>query len=124
MSRSAAEIHQEASQLFFRLGLSYHFTSTLMADGDHPVMRFLFSKPTPEKPVPTITVFGDVKYERTTDDGIVEYSVLMEGQKFVRDVRIQPGDIRGTEFNERWIDSLYRQKELVRGQFLGLAQRG
>lgn len=27
---------QEASQLFFRLGLSYHFTSTLMADGDRP----------------------------------------------------------------------------------------
>ena len=41
--------------MFLKLDLSYKFTCTLVETGEHPTMRFLFSKPTKEKPIPAIT---------------------------------------------------------------------
>mmetsp|Transcript_17792 Transcript_17792/g.31588 ORF Transcript_17792/g.31588 Transcript_17792/m.31588 type:complete len:138 (-) Transcript_17792:536-949(-) len=119
-----SEIHAEACELFMKLGLSYCFTCTLMAEGVHPVMRFLFSKPTKEKPIPTITVFADVTYQGRKDDRTILYSVLMEGQSFVQDVEFNVNEeVKGNEFTEAWIDCVYQQKERVRSNFLKLSER-
>jgi len=109
--------------VFLKLDLSYKFTCTLVETGEHPTMRFLFSKPTKEKPIPAITVFADVTYEERRVDGTIVYSILMEGQKFVHDVEILPTDVKGHEFNEKWIDCIYAQKERVRTGFLKLLER-
>eukprot|EP01062_Namystynia_karyoxenos_P056857 TRINITY_DN47786_c0_g1_i1.p1 TRINITY_DN47786_c0_g1~~TRINITY_DN47786_c0_g1_i1.p1 ORF type:complete len:234 (+),score=97.78 TRINITY_DN47786_c0_g1_i1:104-703(+) len=72
--------HQQASDIFFRLGLSYHFTSTILhKDTPNPVIRFLFSKPTEQRPVPEITVAADVRMQRAWQlpaDAITKLAVL------------------------------------------------
>ena len=119
-----SEIHAEACELFMKLGLTYRFTCTLTAEGAHPVMRILFSKPTKEKPIPTITVFADVTYQGRKDDGTIMYSVLMEGQSFVQDVEFNENEeVKGNEFTEAWIHCVYQQKERVRSNFLNLPAR-
>lgn len=123
MASTPSEIHAEACEVFLKLGLEYKFTCTLLEEGDHPVMRFLFSKPTKEKPIPVITVFADITFEGRRDDSTILYSVLMEGQSFVHDVEIDPENVQGGEFNEAWIDCVYAQKEVVRSRFLKLSER-
>eukprot|EP00993_Chasmostoma_nieuportense_P006435 NODE_7060_length_470_cov_26.895044_g6894_i0.p1 GENE.NODE_7060_length_470_cov_26.895044_g6894_i0~~NODE_7060_length_470_cov_26.895044_g6894_i0.p1 ORF type:complete len:118 (-),score=33.65 NODE_7060_length_470_cov_26.895044_g6894_i0:32-385(-) len=112
--------HQEACDLFLRLGLQYTFTCTLLA-AEPPSFRFLFSKPQQHSPIPAITVFADVTHEERLPDNTIVYSVLMEGQQFVQTVYMNPERIDGTEFNAKWIDWVFKQKERLRTQFLKLA---
>lgn len=117
---SSAEIsliHQHAVDNFVRLNLSYRFTVSLLkelpATAGPCRLRFLFSKPSDSKPEPEIMVGMDL--EVVGHKGTQwTYALFFEGQKYKRVITIDEGNVTGKEFNERLIDKIYLQKEVVR----------
>eukprot|EP01059_Diplonema_ambulator_P009143 TRINITY_DN18977_c0_g1_i1.p2 TRINITY_DN18977_c0_g1~~TRINITY_DN18977_c0_g1_i1.p2 ORF type:complete len:111 (+),score=23.82 TRINITY_DN18977_c0_g1_i1:108-440(+) len=106
------------SDLFFKLKLSYKFTSALMfKETRSPFVRFLFSKPTKERPVPEVVVAADVR-PLGLSEGIHKYSILVEGQRYSRVISIDSNNIRGDELNEALLNKVYDQKVAVKAQGL------
>lgn len=111
------EIQRAAMNCFLALGLSYRFTVTRLEEPPTrgPVrLRFMFSKPTPQKPEPEITVTMDVEIAHETKDTL-EYALYFEGQKYQRRLVVgRSGPLEDCDFNERQIDKIYLQKAALR----------
>ena len=108
-------MHREVSDIFFRMGLSYKFTTVLEGkDSQVPVVHFAFSKPTKNKPVPEVAVTADLRPLGKAPDGVTRYSFVVEGQRHKRTLRLDPNDVTGKELNEQLIDKVFEQKASVR----------
>lgn len=121
MSKTISTVHEEAVRNFISLKLSYRFSATIHSTvaAEHTAclypctIRFLFSKPTPQAPEPAITVFVDLQV--VSEEGSnVTYALFFEGQQYKRLITINSANVTGAEFNERLLDKVFAQKDVVR----------
>jgi hypothetical protein len=111
-----ASVQWQAMENFMALGLTYRFTVARLPVEPTvgPVrLRFLFSKPTDKKPEPEIVVAMDLEV-RSHNGTKWEYVLYFEGQKYQRVITMDSAAIAGTEFNEKLIDKIFLQKQVVR----------
>ncbi len=115
---SHEDIQEDVVKHFLALKLSYLFTATLTdIQYSTPTVRFQFSKPTKEMPVPAITVTADVKLLQR-EGTRYSYSFLAEGQRFNRIITINAENVTGKEFNEEFLDKVFLQKERLRAKLM------
>ena len=118
MNATHEEIQYDVVKHFLALKLSYLFTATLTDTNMlTPTVRFQFSKPTKETPVPAITVTADVKLIQR-EGSTYSYSFLAEGQRFNRIITINASHVTGHEFNEEFLDKVFLQKERLRSKHM------
>ena len=118
-------VRRAAVQHILQMRLQYMFSVTAMpprSTGAPQRLRFLFSKPTPQQPVPAISVWMDVEVLETLGTATT-YALYVEGQQYRRVITIDGSNIRGDEFNERLIDKVYGQKSTVRQAHLWKGQK-
>ena len=107
-----SQFHKKTVENFLQLGLSYKFTATRIPEkpaGTLEAIRFVFSKPTPQHPIPAIFVTMDVEVLEHTGT-TWRYALFVEGQKHRRELHFDSAKLTGKEFNETLIDKVYNQK--------------
>lgn len=112
------EIFSNVVKHFLALKLTYHFTASLIDTNlSIPTIRFQFSKPTKEAPVPAITVTADVRLVEH-DGTTYTYTLLAEGQRFERLITLDEANVTGKEFNEQFLDKVFMQKQQLQKKHL------
>ena len=117
-------LHELAVEHFLASSITYKFTASLIPLPEDENMwdrqrrarcplawsRFVFSKPTQERPEPLIVVTIDVETIEQRKDGSFVYSMLPESQVLRRPLIFDPKSPK-TFMCEFLIDNIYGQKE-------------